>query len=56
MTSMHPHAQHAIRAARNRYHWGRWAARRYCERHGVPRSLYRLACQLQAITNLEKLK
>lgn len=41
-------AQHAVYAARNRYNWGRHAARRYCEHHAVPASLYRLACQLHA--------
>ena len=41
-------AKHAIRAARNRRIWGLYAARRYCERRGVPFALYRLACQLDA--------
>ena len=41
-------AQHAIRAARNRYSWGRNAARLYCDHHQVPLGLYRLACQLHA--------
>lgn len=45
---MNQHAHHAIRAAKNRYKWGRYAARRYTEKRGVPAGLYRLACQLAA--------
>jgi hypothetical protein len=41
-------AQHAIKAAKGRYSWGRFAARRYCEKRGIPFALYRLACQLEA--------
>lgn len=41
-------AKDAIRAAKNRTNWGLFAARRYCEKRGVPLSLYRLACQLEA--------
>jgi hypothetical protein len=45
---MTEHAFHAIRAAKLKRSIGRWAARRYCERRGVPLALYRLACQLNA--------
>lgn len=38
----------AIRAAQNRTRWGRYAAKAYCLKRGVPLSLYRLACQLEA--------
>lgn len=47
-------AQHAIRAAKHRKSWGAFAARRYCERRGVPMGLYRLACQLEAVSELDK--
>ena len=36
--------QHAIRAAENRYQWGRYATARYLAKHGVTMRLYRLAC------------
>jgi len=39
---------HMKRAAANRSKWGRYAARRYVEKRGVPLWAYRLACQLQA--------
>jgi hypothetical protein len=48
--------QHAIRAARNRYVWGRDAAMRYIMRHGVSPALYRLACQLVAGEKVEELE
>lgn len=51
---MQPTAQHAIRAAQNIHRWGRYAARRYTERRGVPASLYRLARQLQALDKLKQ--
>ena len=38
----------AIRAAIGRRSWGRFAARRFCERRGVPLRLYHLACRLEA--------
>lgn len=41
-------AAHAIHAAHHRRSWGRFAARRYCERRGVPLRLYFLACRLEA--------
>lgn len=37
------------RAAANRNTWGRFAARQYAIKHGVPLWAYRLACQLDAI-------
>lgn len=41
-------AAHAIRAAKHRAQWGSWATFKYCVSRGVPRGLYRLACQLEA--------
>lgn len=41
-------AQIAVRAAKNRYKWGRDATRRYCINRGIPLGLYFLACRLQA--------
>jgi len=38
---------HMKRAAANRLKWGRFAARQYAIKHGVPLWAYRLACQLQ---------
>jgi len=46
--SMHPQAAGALRAARLYPTIGRFAARRYCERHGIPTRLYYLARQLAA--------
>ncbi|MBL8420150.1 MAG: hypothetical protein JNK92_05885 [Dechloromonas sp.] len=43
---MHPQAAGALRAVRLYPTIGRYAARRYCERHGVPVRLYYLARQL----------
>lgn len=43
-------AAHAIRAARIYRTCGRYAARRYAEKHGVTR-LYYLARQLAAVSN-----
>jgi hypothetical protein len=48
--TIHPHAQHAIRAASNWHRWGRYAATRYCQKRGVPLGLLRLARQLQSVT------
>jgi len=45
-------AEITIRAAKNRYTWGRWAARQYCINHGISFRLYRIACQLEARTKL----
>lgn len=45
--SMKPH-QHAVRAAKNRHVWGRFATLQYVNRHTTLR-LYRIACQLEAM-------
>ena len=37
----------AIRAARNRRVWGRWATARYLARRGVPMRLYQIAVALE---------
>ena len=37
----------AIRAARNRRAWGRWATARYLARRGVPLRLYQIAVALE---------
>jgi hypothetical protein len=42
----------AIRAAKNRYKWGRYMARRYCEKRGVSHRLYRIACQCEAMSKI----
>lgn len=47
--TLHPHAAGAIRAAKLLPSIGRFAARRYCERHGIPTQLFRLARQLSAV-------
>ena len=39
--------QHAIRAAKNRHVWGRFATLQYVSRFTTLR-LYRIACQLEA--------
>ena len=41
------HAVMAIRAARNRRVWGRWATARYLARRGVPLRLYQIAVALE---------
>lgn len=46
---LHPQAAAAVRAARLYPSIGRFAARRYCERHGIPTRLYYLARQLAAV-------
>lgn len=43
----------AIYAAKNRRIWGAYAARRYAEKRGAL-AAYRLACQLEAATRLQK--
>ena len=43
----HPHAIAAIRAAKNRTRWGRWATYRYLSNRGVPTYLYALALNLE---------
>ena len=37
----------AIRAARNRHAWGRWATLRYLAKRGVPLRLYQIAVVLE---------
>ena len=37
----------AIRAAKNRRVWGRWATARYLARRGVPLRLYQIAVALE---------
>ena len=37
----------AIRAARSRRMWGRWATARYLARRGVPLRLYQIAVALE---------
>ena len=48
ITTLHPAAWHAIRAAQNWNSWGRYAATRYAQNRGVPLALVRLARQLEA--------
>lgn len=43
----------AVRAAQNVNRWGRYAARRYAQKRGVPASLYRLARQLETLDRLD---
>ena len=49
MYTMHKHAEMAIIAAKKKKQWGSYATRQYCINRGIPLSLYRLACQLEAI-------
>lgn len=44
--TLHPIAYHAARAARNWRNWGRYCARRYAEKHGVPSGILTLALVL----------
>ena len=37
----------AIRAAKNRRVWGRWATARYVAKRGVPMRLYQIAVALE---------
>jgi hypothetical protein len=46
-------ATDAVRAAQNVNRWGRYAARRFTQKRGVPASLYRLARQLEAQNTLD---
>ena len=39
----------AIRAAKNRKKWGKYATRRFIFNQRVSAGLYRLACQLEAL-------
>ena len=43
----------AIRAAKNRGVWGRWATMRYLARRGVPVRLYQIAVACEAAENGE---
>jgi len=49
LQEIHPQATVALRAAQLYPTIGRFAARRFCERHGVPVRLYYLARQLAAV-------
>ena len=42
-------AVRAIRAAKNRRAWGRWATMRYLARHGVSVRLYQIAVACEAV-------
>ena len=42
-------AVRAIRAAKNRHVWGRWATMRYLARHGVSVRLYQIAVACEAV-------
>ena len=42
-------AVRAIRAAKNRRVWGRWATMRYLARHGVSVRLYQIAVACEAV-------
>lgn len=44
---MHPHAQAAIRAAKNQHQWGGYVTVQYLIKRGVPTRLFQLACQLE---------
>ena len=39
----------AIKAAKGRKSWGRYAAAKFARNNGVPSYLFRLACQLEAV-------
>lgn len=43
-----PQAAMAIRAAKNRGRWGRWATARYLAKRGVPLGLYQIAVILES--------
>ena len=45
-------AFHAVRAANNTHIWGRYAARQYCIKRGVPLRLYYLARTLKAAQHI----
>lgn len=47
MTTISTQAAMAVRAARNRRVWGRWATARYLEKRGVPLRLYQIAVALE---------
>ena len=52
---MSEQAKCAIRAAKNRSNWGRWATMRYLAKRGVPFGLYRLAAQLESVERSSRL-
>ena len=41
----------AVRAAKNRRAWGRWATRRFLVKRGVPVRLYQIAVACEATAN-----
>lgn len=47
MTTITTISAMAIRAAKNRGRWGRWATMRYLARRGVPLRLYQIAVALE---------
>ena len=51
MISIDPRAVAAIRAAKNRGVWGRWATMRYLARRGVSVRLYQIAVACEATVN-----
>jgi len=50
---MNEHARIAIRAAKHRHVWGRWATFKYVEKRGVPTRLYVLARILEVTKGIE---
>jgi len=46
----------AVRAAKNRRVWGRWATMRYLAKRGVPVRLYQIAIACEATANGEFLE
>lgn len=47
---MHPHAEGAIRAARNLHKWGTYATLRFLRKRNIPFSLFTTARVLEAAT------
>ncbi len=56
MTTMSDRAHCAIRAAKNRRVWGRWATMRYLAKRGVSVRLYQIAVACEATANGEFLE
>jgi len=56
MTTMSDRAKCAIRAAKNRRVWGRWATMRYLAKRGVSVRLYQIAVACEATANGEFLE
>lgn len=48
---MHPHAQAAIRAAKNQHKWGGYATAQYLRNRKVPALLFVLADALETLQN-----